>query len=122
MKPYFVEETNHTPKVQLNSNGEILIKGKSLPEDTAKFYEPILNWVSECSIDKVKFTLFLEYMNSSSANQISKLLLLAKDNKQIKDCCIDWYYESDDEDNFDFGKELEMVTDFKFNFHEYAEA
>ena len=122
MKPYFIEATNHTPKVQLTSEGEILIKGKSLPEDTAKFYEPILSWVNECSLDTVKFTLFLEYMNSSSANQISKLLLIAKDNKQIKDCSIDWYYESDDEDNLDFGKELEMVTDFKFNFHEYAEA
>jgi hypothetical protein len=61
-------------------------------------------------------------MNSSSANQISKLLLALQSNKSVKDCIIDWHYESDDEDNFDFGKELEMVIKFKFNFYEYAEA
>jgi hypothetical protein len=122
MDSLIIEATNHTPKIYFNTNGELLIKGKSLPEDTATFYAPILKWISDCSIETVTFSFQLEYMNSSSANQISKLLLTLKDNVMVKDCTIDWHYEADDEDNYDFGKELEMVTDFKFNFYEYAEA
>jgi len=122
MKPIYFEGTNHTPEVLFNINGELKIKGKSLPEDTAVFYTPLLNWVTECTFEKIRFSINLEYMNSSSANQLSKLLLLIKDNTNIKNCTIDWHYEADDEDNLDFGKELEMVTDFTFNFYEYAEA
>lgn len=122
MKPIFIERTNHSPKVLFNTNGELEIKGKSLPEDTFAFYSPLFTWISECTLENIKFTLDLEYMNSSSANQISKLLLLIKDNINIKDCVINWYYETDDEDNYDFGKELEMVTDFKFFFFACAEA
>jgi hypothetical protein len=122
MKPIYIEGTSHTPKVIFNTNGELEIKGKSLPEDTYEFYKPLLNWVSECTLENIKFSLDLEYLNSSSANQISKLLLLIKDNTNIKEIVINWYYETDDEDNYDFGKELEMVTDFKFFFYECAEA
>jgi hypothetical protein len=122
MKTYFVEATNHTPLVHLNSNGELTIKGKSLPEDTALFYKPLFNWISECTLESIKFIVDLEYMNSSSANQITKLLLMTKENTNIKECTIDWYFEVNDEDNYDFGKELEAITDYKFNFFEYAEA
>jgi hypothetical protein len=121
MENLFIKETNYTPHVSFETNGELILKGKSLPEDTAKFYEPILIWVTECTLEKIRMTFHLDYMNSSSANQISKLLLLTKDNTLIKDCTINWHYEIDDEDSFDFGKELEMVTDFKFHFFEYAE-
>jgi hypothetical protein len=122
MRPLFVEATNHTPLVHLNTNGELLIEGKSLPEDTAKFYDPLFTWISECSLETIKFTIKMEYMNSSSANQITKLLFMVKDNPYIKECVIDWHYETNDEDNYDFGKELETVTEYKFNFFEFAEA
>lgn len=122
MNSYFIQATNHTPEVHFNTNGELSIKGKSLPEDTASFYAPIVKWASDCQTENIRFVFQLEYMNSSSTNQISRLLLALKSNPAIKDCIIDWFYESDDEDNFDFGKELEMILDFKFNFFEYAEA
>ena len=122
MKPIFIEGTNYTPKVGLDTNGQINIEGKSLPEDTAKFYDPILKWITECDIEHLDISIRLEYMNSSSAHQISKFLMIAKDNPAIKSCDVNWYYESNDEDSLDFGKELEYITDFKFTFHEYAEA
>jgi hypothetical protein len=122
MKTFFVEATNHSPQIHLNTNGDLLIKGKSLPEDSATFYKPVFNWISECAIEKIQFTVHLEYMNSSSANQITQLFLQLKKNICIKECNIDWYFETDDEDNYDFGKELEAITDYKFNFYEYAEA
>lgn len=117
MRSLYIEETNYTPKVKFDADGHLLLEGKSLPEDTAKFYEPILAWITECDTDSVTFTLRLDYMNSSSAHQISKLLMLIKDNPKIQSCCVHWYYETDDEDSLDFGKELEYLTDFQFTFY-----
>jgi hypothetical protein len=122
MKPLILDETGYTPKVQFLPDGRLLISGKSLPEDTAKFYEPILAWISECNLEKITITIRLDYMNSSSAHQISKFLMLAKDNPCIKETIVEWYYETDDEDSLDFGKELEYLTDFQFKFYQYAES
>lgn len=122
MTPLIIEETGYTPKVQFLTDGNLSIVGKSLPEDTAKFYEPLLSWINECTLKSLVLTIRLDYMNSSSAHYISKLLLSAKDNTYLKECNVEWYYESDDEDSLDFGKELEYLTDFKFKFYRYAEA
>jgi hypothetical protein len=122
MRPLIIEETGYTPKVQFLPEGQLSITGKSLPEDTAKFYEPLLKWINECDLEKISITVRLDYMNSSSAHQISKFLMSAKDNPSIKECLVEWYYETDDEDSLDFGKELEYLTDFTFKFYQYAEA
>jgi len=122
MTPLIIEETVYTPKVQFLADGNLSIVGKSLPEDTSKFYQPLVDWVVECSLGQLNITVRLDYMNSSSAHHISKLLLSAKDNPCIKECNVEWYYESDDEDSLDFGKELEYLTDFNFKFYRYAEA
>lgn len=121
MESLIIVGTNYTPNVEFTLDGNLTISGKSLPEDTAKFYESILYWVSECTLESVNITIRLDYMNSSSAHQISKFFMVVKDNTRIKDCLVDWYYESEDEDGLDFGKELEYITDFKFNFYQCAE-
>jgi hypothetical protein len=122
MTSLLIEETAYTPKVQFESDGNLSLVGKSLPEDTIKFYQPLVDWIAESNLPKLNITVRLDYMNSSSAHHISKLLLTAKDNPNLKECYVEWYYESDDEDSLDFGKELEYLTDFKFKFYRYAEA
>ena len=121
MKSLLIPETAYTPKIDFNTNGQLKITGKSLPEDTAVFYEPIIDWMAGCQIPQIKFTIRLDYMNSSSAHMISKLLLTAKTNSNLINCDVDWYYETEDEDSYDFGKEMEYLTDFKFTFYQYAE-
>jgi hypothetical protein len=122
MEPLLIAETVYTPKVDFQTDGNLSIVGKSLPEDTSKFYQPLVDWISECTLPKLDIIVRLDYMNSSSAHHISKLLLTAKDNPNLNECNVEWYYESDDEDSLDFGKELEYLTDFKFRFYRYAEA
>lgn len=121
MKNLLIPETAYTPKIDFNENGKLTITGKSLPEDTAKFYDPIIAWMASCQISNLDFTIRLDYMNSSSAHMISKLLLTAKNNAFLTNCNVDWYYETEDEDSYDFGKEMEYLTDFKFTFYQYAE-
>jgi len=115
-----IEGTQYTPRINFSLDGQLLISGKSLPEDTATFYEPVLKWIHEFHSEKISIAFRLHYMNSSSANQISKLMMVTKENPAIKECTVEWYYEPEDEDMLEFGRELEYATDFNFKFYEYA--
>ena len=43
-----IEETPKTPQIELNPlTGDFIFSGRSIPENAAKVYEPILNWVTE---------------------------------------------------------------------------
>jgi hypothetical protein len=120
MNSLFIESTNYTPGVKFTSEGKLTIYGKSLMEDTALFYQPLIQWINDCTLKKIEFVIKVDYLNTSSSQQISKLLLLAKDNPKIQDYIVNWYYEIEDEAGLDFGKELEYITDFQFNFLEYS--
>lgn len=121
MEQLIIPGTNSTPEIKFSTDGNLLIKGRSLPEDTAKFYDPLHAWINECNLQDVCITIYLDYMNSSSSQQISKFLELARDNSSIKNCSVKWYYESGDEDNLEFGKEVMYLTDLPFQFLETAE-
>lgn len=121
MEPLFLASTSSTPEIRFSPDGHLLIKGRSLPEDTAKFYNPLHDWINEYTLNHVSITIYLDYMNSSSSQQISKFLQLVKNNVHIKDCIIKWYYEESDEDNLDFGKEVMLLTELPFQFFGTAE-
>jgi hypothetical protein len=74
----FVEQTSKTPQVDLNQyNGELILYGKSIPENAAKVYEPVLNWITQYIQNPRQTTNFrvnLEYFNTSSSIWIVKIL------------------------------------------------
>ena len=82
----FIEQTPKTPQIDLNQyNGELILYGRSIPENAAKVYEPILNWVSQYIMNArptTNFRLNLEYFNTSSSIWLVKIL---KSLIQIKD-------------------------------------
>lgn len=67
-----------TPKIEMSSfTGEILISGRSIPENAASVFEPVLKWIEGYKKDPKKVTnlrLNLEYFNTSSALWISKIV------------------------------------------------
>jgi hypothetical protein len=73
-----IEQTPKTPQIDLNHlSGELILSGKSIPENAAKVYEPVLNWVNEYILQAKPSTnlrLSLEYFNTSSSIWISKIL------------------------------------------------
>ena len=83
---FFIEQTPKTPQVDLNQyNGELILYGRSIPENAAKVYEPILNWVSQYILSArptTNFRLNLEYFNTSSSIWLVKILKVLI---QIKD-------------------------------------
>ena len=47
MKELFIEQTPKTPQIELNQlTGDIIFSGKSIPENAAKIYEPVLSYLS----------------------------------------------------------------------------
>ena len=85
-KNLYIEQTPKTPQVDLNQlNGELLLSGRSIPENASKIYEPVFEWVSEY-VKKARPTtnlrLNLEYFNTASSIWLVKIL---RSLAQIKD-------------------------------------
>jgi hypothetical protein len=73
-----IEQTPKTPQIDLNHlTGDLIFSGKSIPENAAKVYEPVLNWMTEY-IQKARPTtnlrINLEYFNTASLLWLSKML------------------------------------------------
>jgi hypothetical protein len=76
--PLVIEETPKTPHIDLNNiSGDLIFSGKSIPENAAKVYEPVLQWAVNYIQDprpttNVRFQL--EYFNTASSIWIAKVL------------------------------------------------
>ena len=73
-----IEESQKTPHIDLNPvTGDLIITGKSIPENAAKVYEPVLNWILEYILNprpttNIRFNL--EYFNTASSIWFAKIL------------------------------------------------
>jgi len=78
MKELLIEQTPKTPLIDLNQlTGDLVFSGKSIPENAAKLYEPVVNWATEYILNAKPITnlrLKLEYYNSASSIWLTKLL------------------------------------------------
>ena len=72
-----IEGTAKTPQIELNPfTGDFVLSGKSIPENAAKVYEPVLNWMAEYILHARPTTnikLNLEYFNTSSSLWLAKI-------------------------------------------------
>ena len=122
MNALLIEETKGTPRITLNLNGELLIEGRSLPEDPILFYAPVLNWVTICNIVHATVHIRLDYMNTSSTKELYLFFKYLKGNQHVKDITVNWYYEEGDDDVYEIGREFEAMVELSFCFHTFAEA
>jgi hypothetical protein len=108
-----------TPKVVLDkANNQFEISGRSLPEDVAAFYEPILEWLQEYALSPNKKTVFnfkLEYFNTASSKLLLDVLLKLEDMVDDgKEVLVRWHYPSDDEDMEEAGEEYADIVEVPF--------
>ncbi len=118
-----LEGTAKTPTVDFKSNGELLIKGRSIPENSIEFYKPIIDWISNYGSGPqgdTSVSIQLEYFNTSSSKCIldvfKKLESLSGTSVKVK-----WYYEEDDEDMLEAGEDYEAIIDLPFEMIEVEE-
>lgn len=116
MENLTIEETKYTPSINLNvENGLIELVGKSYPENTFEFYQPMIEWVENYfdGNDQPKTIINFEiiYFNSSSSKLFFDFFDLIEEmvtkGKYIE---IYWKYDADND------SALEAGEDFKEDF------
>lgn len=74
----WIKSTLKTPEIDFNCNtGELIISGKSIPENAASVYENLLKWVQDYIKSPTVVTnlrLNLEYFNTASALWLAKIV------------------------------------------------
>jgi hypothetical protein len=132
MENLHLDPTQNTPLINCDSKtNSITIEGESRPENVRAFYANLFEWLDNfekliyyavslsSNEKKIELNFKLEYFNSSSLKVfmeiIDKLQKIEKGSDKIK-LVINWYYEEDDEDILDSGKEFEKMTGARMNF------
>jgi hypothetical protein len=86
LKNIFIEASSKTPQVDFNClTGDLILHGRSIPENATDLYEPIFKWVSDYINNPRQTTnlrLNLEYFNTASSIWIAKIV---KALSKIKD-------------------------------------
>jgi hypothetical protein len=109
--------TQKTPMVSFDAtNGQLELKGRSIPENSLEFYKPLLTWVDQLrdagSTPDLEMHVQLEYFNTSSSKCL--LDLFKRLETFTSKVTINWYYEQDDEDMLEAGEDYEAIISVPF--------
>jgi hypothetical protein len=126
MEELNIEGTPKTPEIRFDfSSGEILIKGRSIPENSIEFYKPLVDSLenyAESPKENTVVNIQLEYFNTSSSKCILDVFKkLEKINTNSNKVVINWYYEEDDEDMLEAGEDYEAIINIPFKMIEVEE-
>lgn len=73
-----IEKTPKTPQIDLNHlTGDLILSGRSIPENATKLYEPVVEWVKEYILNASPTTnlrIDLEYFNTASSIWLARIL------------------------------------------------
>jgi hypothetical protein len=117
-----IEQTTNTPLVELKGNGNMCIKGISIPDNGLLFFQPVFNWIEEYGqqpSQKTTLEIALDGYNTVS----SKCLLdVLRGFEKVKnsgfEVNVNWYYHEDDPDMLEAGQEFDGFINVKFSFIE----
>lgn len=114
LKDLFIEGTAKAPQIDFNHlTGELILYGISIPENAAKVYEPLVQWIEEYVKSPRHITnlrLNLEYFNSASMLWYAKMIkALGRIQKEDSVLFINIYFDVDDFENMDTGELKDIV-------------
>lgn len=119
-----IDATRKTPAVSLDK-GHILIDGRSIPEDSNRFYQPIYDWIKDYSdedLTPTRIDLNFEYINTSSTKWVFAVLKELGTNPRLNDKVeINWFYEEGDDDMEELGYILKSMVPHRFSIIETEE-
>ena len=120
MESLVIKGSKRTPEIVLDKVQEkFLISGRSLPENTASYYAPVLDWFNQYLNEpnpKTILTFELNYFNSSSSKVFLEMIFKMQEilNKGL-DAKINWCYTQDDiDDILEAGQIFESLTRIPF--------
>jgi hypothetical protein len=110
-----ISGTSKTPEVKfMAETGKLEITGRSIPENSYQFYEPLLTWLDEYAKTPQENTILsfqLDYFNTSSSMYILGILkklekiFLAENAVKVR-----WIYDADDEDMLQTGEDFKQIV------------
>ena len=115
-----IEASEDTPRVRLDPHiGVFELVGNSYPENSTKFYAPILEWFRTYSESEaprgMTIDFSFDYFNTSSAKYILEILRFIQDFHDTgKPCLIRWHYFEDDTDMQESGEDYQSTLTVPF--------
>jgi hypothetical protein len=114
MKNFYMEGSDKTPSIKLDAeSGEMEFSGKSIPENSADLYEPVMEWIDnyiKAPAENTIFVVKLEYFNTSSSKYLLEIFRrfeeLFRTGKKV---AVQWYYELEDEDMQESGDDFRDI-------------
>jgi len=115
MENLTIEATKYTPVINLDINGTISMVGKSYPENTFEFYEPLMQWVEKyfksSAQDVTTINLEITYFNSSSSKLFFDFFDLLEENNNENTIEINWIFDEENESAQEAGEDF--IEDFE---------
>ncbi|OFY63399.1 MAG: hypothetical protein A3H98_14190 [Bacteroidetes bacterium RIFCSPLOWO2_02_FULL_36_8] len=101
MDKLIIEATDDTPKIILDPEKNLYeFSGRSMPEDAAEFYLPIIQWLKtykESGFKSIILDFRMEYFNTASSKMIWDILHTLQgfidDGMKVN---VRWFYYKDD--------------------------
>ena len=95
------------------------ISGKSIPENSLGFYQPLYSWIESYAVTPAKKTrikIQLEYFNTSSSKCLLDIFRKFEAIKKSSKSEIEvmWNYEGEDEDMMEAGDDYNSLVDIPF--------
>lgn len=115
MENFRLEGTPKSPRVDFNaSTGQLIISGRSIPENAREFYRPLIDWIEQYGQNPKLNTVFdvcLEYFNTSSSKALFDLFKTAEEIQLNgkSNVVVKWKYENDDWEMRDAGLEYSRI-------------
>jgi hypothetical protein len=121
MMQFFIQRTLNTPLIKFE-DGVLVISGRSIPENSISFFEPLFKFIAEYTKKPYPLTevnVLLEYANSSTNRSLMAVFTLLE--KIYENGCninVNWYYENGDELMFELGSDFKSILRLPFSIHE----
>jgi SiaC family regulatory phosphoprotein len=127
MNDLHIEKTTTTPAFTARaSDGFVELAGDSYPENSAEYYEPMLGWIREfIQTEKRPLTVHfrMSYFNTSSSKCLLDALDMLESYHYMTGGAVEvtWWYDAEDDDMLESGRELCEGLDLKCTFSSYTD-
>lgn len=120
MKDLKIEQTFNTPLIDFKRTGQLVMEGKSIPENTLEFYRPVFDWMEEYKhypTKEIVIDIRMDFFNTSSSKSILTILKnLEGIKKQGSKVIVNWYFNDEDENLLESGEDFARLLNLEFNF------
>ncbi|HOK99824.1 MAG: DUF1987 domain-containing protein [Bacteroidales bacterium] len=113
----YIEKTNHTPRIHFEE-GKLTLAGRSIPEDSIGFFEPLFNELASYVKNPAVHTevnLMLEYSNSSTNRVLVSIFEILRELQASgHSVTVNWYYVAEDRGMYELGTDLKDICALPF--------